>query len=136
MKPSVKLQPNPWDLLVVLAVAACAAALGVFLYFRAQAASAGALTAVITQNGAVVDTVVLADIAQGESREIDVDGDYSAVVELEPTRVRIASATCPTQDCVHTGWISQAGQSIVCLPNHLVVQLTGGGESGVDAVIG
>lgn len=38
---------------------------------------------------------------------------------------------CPTQDCVHTGAISRAGQSIVCLPAQVVVHLEG--ASGTDA---
>ena len=40
-----------------------------------------------------------------------------------------------TVDCVHTGTITRAGQSIVCLPEQVVVQLSGGG-SGPDAVLG
>ena len=42
---------------------------------------------------------------------------------------------CPTQDCVHTGWISYTGQTIVCLPNGVEVRLTGGGaEPEIDGV--
>ena len=37
---------------------------------------------------------------------------------------------------VHTGTITRAGQSIVCLPEQVVVQLTGGGGGGPDAVLG
>ena len=44
--------------------------------------------------------------------------------------LRVSSSDCPTQDCVHTGTITRAGQSIVCLPEQVVVQLTGGGGGG------
>lgn len=45
---------------------------------------------------------------------------------------------CPTQDCVHMGEITRGGQSIVCLPARIVVQLEGGAaaDDGVDLVIG
>ena len=49
---------------------------------------------------------------------------------------RVAESDCPGQDCVHTGTITRAGQSIVCLPEQVVVQLTGGGGGGPDAVLG
>ena len=41
-------------------------------------------------------------------------------------------------DCVHTGRITRSGQSIVCLPARIVIQLTGGQPDGdaVDIVIG
>ena len=50
----------------------------------------------------------------------------------------MTSSDCPTQDCVHTGAITRGGQSIVCLPARIVIQLEGGPEadSGVDLVIG
>lgn len=53
--------------------------------------------------------------------------------------VRAAWADCPTQDCVRTGLITRSGQSIVCLPARIIVQLTGvesEAPGGVDAVVG
>ena len=49
--------------------------------------------------------------------------------------VRVSSSDCPGQDCVHTGAISRAGQSIVCLPAQVVISLVGA-ASDVDAVLG
>jgi Uncharacterized protein conserved in bacteria len=140
MKSSVKLRPTPWDLIVFAAVAAAAVALGCFFWQQA-AASGDDLTAVISQNGTVLETVRLSTIAEGERQEFTVSGDYTAVVALERDRVCIESSTCPSQDCVHTGWISRPGQSVVCLPNRLVVELTGSSSGGaassaVDVVIG
>jgi hypothetical protein len=52
--------------------------------------------------------------------------------------IRVVESDCPTQDCVHTGEISRSGQSIVCLPARIIIQLEGGTESGdsPDFVIG
>jgi len=137
MKSSVKLSFCRWDILVIAVIAVSAAVIGWALLTRA-AASGDGLTAVITQNGTVLESVDLSSIPEGESQEYTVNGDYTAVVELENSRVCIESSDCPNQDCVHTGWISKAGQSVVCLPNRLVVELTGtsGSDSGVDVVIG
>ena len=54
---------------------------------------------------------------------------------LELGRVCIGESACPSQDCVHTGWISRAGEQIICLPNRLVISLTGG-QQEFDAVTG
>ena len=39
-------------------------------------------------------------------------------------------------DCVRTGTITRAGQSIVCLPEQVVVQLTGASADGPDVILG
>lgn len=51
------------------------------------------------------------------------------VIVVEGGKVRVESADCPNQDCVHQGEISQAGQQIVCLPHKLVVSIQADGES-------
>ena len=141
MKSSVKLSPCPWDGIVVTIVAALAVILAVVLMQQAGA-STGNLTCTITQNGKVLKSVALSNITEGKQETCTVKGNYTAVVQMENDRVRIKSSTCTTQDCVHTGWISKPGQSIVCLPNRLVISLSGGSSSsgnsssGVDVVLG
>jgi len=49
--------------------------------------------------------------------------------------VWVSASDCPTQDCVRTGAISRPGQSIVCLPEQVIVKLVGTGD-GPDLVIG
>ena len=58
------------------------------------------------------------------------------MVELAPGRVRMYSANCPDQVCVHQGWVSDGAAPLVCLPNGLVIQLEGGGEDAPDTVVG
>ena len=51
--------------------------------------------------------------------------------------IEVKASNCPTQDCVHTGVITQAGESIVCLPARLSIQLQGSKQPDtVDAVLG
>jgi hypothetical protein len=141
MKSSVKLRPCLWDGIVVLAVAALAVVLAVALMQQAGA-STGGLTCTVTQNGKVLKSIVLTDIAADKQETYTVKGDCTAVIQMENDRVRVKSSTCASQDCVHTGWISKAGQSIVCLPNRLVITLSGSSSasgsssSGVDVVLG
>ena len=63
------------------------------------------------------------------------DGNYHLTVHVDGTGVYVSDSDCPGQDCVHTGAISRAGQSIVCLPAQVVISLVGA-ASDVDAVLG
>lgn len=97
----------------------------------------GPLTAVVSANGEPVDRVVLADLSGPEERTYTSNG-YTLRVAFGPESAQVTVSDCPTQDCVHMGEITRRGQSIVCLPARIVVQLEGGAaaDDGVDLVIG
>ena len=133
MKRSPELKPNLWDILVVLAVVALAAASALTVW---PGRDSGSLTAVGTADGEELDRFAPADLAAGP-RTYTHNG-YTLTVTAEDGGLRVSEADCPTQDCVHTGAISRSGQSIVCLPARIIIQLTGGqaDPGGVDVVIG
>ena len=54
----------------------------------------------------------------------------------EPGRIRVSHSDCPSQDCVRTGWVSRSGGQIVCLPNRLIITITGSDAPEADAVTG
>lgn len=62
--------------------------------------------------------------------------DKQLVLEIKDNQVGVLTTDCPDQTCKKTGYISRPGQSIICLPNRVAVQLAGGGAtvSGVDAI--
>jgi hypothetical protein len=66
----------------------------------------------------------------------------SNTVEVADGQIRVVDATCKNKDCVHQGAISSPGQTIVCLPNRLVIRIedtdsNGDDEhGGVDAISG
>jgi hypothetical protein len=39
---------------------------------------------------------------------------------------------CKNQVCVNTGKISKAGETIVCLPNYVIVEIVSSKEGGED----
>ena len=56
------------------------------------------------------------------------------VVEVEQGRIRVREADCPDQVCVRQSWIADSATPVVCLPNGLVIEITGT-EEGPDAVV-
>lgn len=130
MKRSPELKPNLWDILVVLAVVALAAASALTVW---PGRDSGSLTAVVTADGEELDRFAPADLAAGP-RTYTHNG-YTLTVTAEDGGLRVSEADCPTQDCVHTGRISHAGQSIVCLPAQVAVQLVGAATPDAPDVI-
>lgn len=51
-------------------------------------------------------------------------------VRVEP----LDTHTCPNGICWKTGWVSRAGQSIVCVPNHMTVTLEGAADE-IDSIV-
>ncbi|HDQ46067.1 MAG TPA: NusG domain II-containing protein [bacterium] len=69
-----------------------------------------------------------------ENREISVHGPLGEThVVIHDHRVRIVSSPCPNKICVHMGAIHRAGEMVVCVPNRVVVRVTGTEDSAIDA---
>ena len=127
-----ELKFNRRDALVAAAVVALAVVTALLVY--GPRTGAGQLTAVITQHGQTVRTVALTGLDKELVIPLD-DGTYHLTVRVSGDAAYIADSDCPGQDCVHTGAITRAGQSIVCLPAQVVVSLVST-SSDVDAVLG
>ena len=56
--------------------------------------------------------------------------DYYNVVIISGSKVSVTEASCKNQVCVKHGAISRPGESIVCLPNRLVVRIENDSEEG------
>ena len=120
------------DALAAALVLALAAA--VFLLFYGRGSS-GALTATISRDGETLGVYALGAL-QEEIILTPEDLDYPLTIHLTQEGAEVVESTCPTLDCQHTGKITRSGESIICLPNRLVIQLSGGSSETVDAVLG
>ncbi|OJG81064.1 hypothetical protein RV10_GL004063 [Enterococcus pallens] len=52
----------------------------------------------------------------------DTDGDYN-IIEITDQKIRVREASCRDQVCVRRGWIEKKGDTIVCLPHKLVIEI-------------
>jgi len=66
-----------------------------------------------------------------EDRTVDIAGKNVLVIK-DGTAI-MESASCHNQVCVHHAAVSQAGESIVCLPNKVIVKIEGK-DGGYDAI--
>lgn len=63
----------------------------------------------------------------------DSEGGYNLIMINEGT-VQVTDADCPDKLCVKQRAINGHGESIICLPHKLVIQISSGKESGIDAM--
>lgn len=113
------------DIVLIAVLLLCSA-----LLFAGRAGGHGPLVAEITQDGRLVKRIVLTGLKGPVT--VRVGGRYENLIVAENGTVRVAEATCPRQTCVHTGVLSRAGQSAICVENHMVLSIVG--DSGVDVV--
>ena len=81
----------------------------------------------IRQDGALIRRVPLS-----VDQTFRIRGDYTNTVTVSDGKIAVTHSDCPTNDCVHMGWLEHGG-AIVCLPNGVEIHIAG--ESGVDLVI-
>ena len=126
-RPELKF--NRYDAVVAVIVALLAVA--VALWFYLPKAQSGDVTVVISTGGRETQRAALKDFA---GTTVSHNG-YTLVVSADGDSVWVSDSDCPTQDCVHTGTIARAGQSIVCLPAQVVVHLEGAASADAPDVI-
>ena len=79
------------------------------------------------------DGSLIRELSLGTDTEVVIEGDYENVVTIKDGKAAITRSDCPGTDCVHSGWIHEAGRSIVCLPNRVELRIEGVSE--VDFVV-
>lgn len=69
-----------------------------------------------------------------QDQEIDVTRDsHTNHITIKDGTVSMSYSDCKNQICVHTGAISETKDSIVCLPNRVVVEIISDGNKGGGA---
>lgn len=110
-----------------------AAASAAFLLLRSR--DTDHPVAKITLDGAVIDEIDLTQVSEPYSFTVEGAGGLTNTILVEPGRIRVEEADCPDQICVNQGFISDGATPIVCLPNKLMIEISGGGD-GLDAAAG
>lgn len=91
-------------------------------------------------HGAQVKVTVDGDLygtySLNENQEIWIqkDGVTTNVLVIKDGTADITEADCPDKLCVHQRAISKTKETIVCLPNKVVVEVAGSEESELDSV--
>ena len=67
---------------------------------------------------------------------VEIEGTITNRIVLQDGAVCMAEANCPDHLCIRRGGIRYVGDSIICLPNKVVVEISGEDALKLDAVAG
>lgn len=118
------------DIILLITVLAAAAIAGlILLALRSEDGS----TAVITVDGEVYGTYSLS-----EDQTIEIETEYGTnIIEIKDGFAVMIQASCPDGYCMDQGSKNKNKQTIVCLPNKVVVEIIADEDSDdydVDAI--
>ena len=69
---------------------------------------------------------IFREVPLSRDQQIEVRGPLGiSIISIREHKVRIASDPGPRQYCVRQGWLQQAGEIALCLPNQVSVELAG-----------
>ena len=118
------------DIILTVCILSVAAALAVYLFFfRAKGD-----TVKVTVDGKLYATFSLAqniteDVCTGENNE------FHNLLIIQDGKAFIQSATCPDGICVSHAPVFRDGESIVCLPQKVVVTVVSESDENADVVV-
>lgn len=69
------------------------------------------------------------------NRTIEIEGPFgTTVVVIEDGSVRVSSSPCREKICVKSGPVNRPGRWIACLPNRVIIAITGSSEQELDGL--
>ncbi len=74
------------------------------------------------------------DLNEEQEIPIEIGGTVTNILLIRDGEADMTEADCPDQICVRHVSISHVGENIVCLPNRVVVSVTGEEEPQLDSV--
>ena len=86
---------------------------------------------IITQNNEIIGQYSL---YQDHTFSVSTSDNHSNTVHIQNGQVWIEDSDCPDQLCVKQGSISHNGESIICLPHKLVIQVKAAQDNNIDSV--
>ncbi|MBE5959561.1 MAG: NusG domain II-containing protein [Lachnospiraceae bacterium] len=85
-----------------------------------------------------IDGKVTSKYSLKENGTYPIIGSGENILVIDEGEAYIKEANCPDKLCVKQGRIKRVGQSLICLPNKVVVEVVEANqdsESGVDAIV-
>ncbi len=130
---------KPWDIIITVSfVLLSFIPVAIFSYQQSKVEAQSdkiEYVAVISSKNQVVDRITLTGHKGTEILDIPEIECNPNTVEVKDEEIRIQSSTCPEQICVNTGYISEPGLAIVCLPHKVIINIEAVGGQTDDLII-
>lgn len=77
-------------------------------------------TAIISVDGKSVAEI---ELTVSQNKTFSVSEAENITFEVNNGRIRVVDSDCPDKICCNTGFISKSGESIICMPNKMIVEI-------------
>ncbi len=115
-------KPFDW-IIVTLLMLASFIPIVIFTIQNSHVSADSEIVAVISINGKEERRITLSESTKHETFTLHpAKGQYN-IIEVDGTRIRDKEDNSPDQVAVKTGWISKPGQTSVCLPHKMIIEI-------------
>ncbi len=125
---------NKRNAIIITALIILLFAVSVCAIYLIKKSAGNDIYAAIYQNNRLVKTIDLTKVRESYSFTVTGDNGCYNVIEVRNGSIGITESSCPDGLCQDMGFISDSLIPIVCLPNHIVINLTD--ETGSDNIDG
>ncbi len=84
----------------------------------------------ITVSGKLYKTIPLSENKGEETIEIKTK-EGTNIIKVKDNKIGIIEADCPDKVCMNPAYIEKPGQSLVCLPHKVMIQIKGTSEDDI-----
>lgn len=120
------------DIIIIIVILIAAFALWQYNNYIANKSSINNL--VIEVNGNVYKKIPISELKKEKQIHIALENDKYIDIAADESGVHVKEVTCPDKLCQKTGVINKVGQSIVCLPNKVVIYYEGKYDQEIDNI--
>jgi len=120
---------RPFDMIIIFSlIVASFIPIGIFAMYQNNLGAFESTTAIVLINGEEVDRFILSEETPRQlvtyTSEDGLVGDQYNIVEIYGAQIRVKEDNSPDQIAVRTGWISRPGETSICLPHRLIIELS------------
>lgn len=129
---------KPFDIIIVVILLIISfVPMAVFAMNQGKEEEGNKVIAVITQDGKIIREVELTDHTENEQFMIKGKGKQYNLIEVENEQIRIKEDNSPDQIGVKMGWKGIPGQTIICLPHKVLIEIVAekSEKTGEDGLI-
>lgn len=114
-----------WDVIIIFVIILLSfSPIGVFTYHQRGILEGNSqYIAVISVDNEIVKKVTLTGHSGIDVFDIPISEGDTKTVEIRDDQIKILRSSCPDQICVRTGYISKPGETIVCLPDKVIIEI-------------
>ncbi|MGB9681867.1 MAG: NusG domain II-containing protein [bacterium] len=92
------------------------------------------LTYLFNSFKSILGTTVIIQVSGKETIRLPLNRDKTikvqgplgeSIIEIKNRKVRMLFSPCPDKLCMKQGWIDKTSQSIICVPNRIIIKIEG-----------